>query len=56
MRTITAHRFVEPGDNHLQVGVVIEGLAALLALIAFIGAICGLLTWALVHLVTAFLS
>ena len=31
-------------------------LFALLGLIAFIGALCGLLTWALVRLVTAFVS
>jgi hypothetical protein len=49
MRTITAH-------EHVRVAVVVEGFLALLALVAFIGALCGLVTWAVVRLATAFLS
>jgi hypothetical protein len=56
MRTITAHRFVDRRDDPRQVWVVVEGFVALVALIAFIGGICGLLTWALVRLITAYVG
>jgi hypothetical protein len=56
MRTITAHRFSDQSEEHLRIGVVLEGVAALLALVAFIGVMCGLITWAVVHLITVYLS
>jgi hypothetical protein len=56
MRTITAHRMTGDGEEHLRIGVVLEGVAALLALVAFIGVMCGLITWAVVHFITVFLS
>jgi hypothetical protein len=39
-------------EDPVSIAVVIEGIVALLGLIAFVGAICGALTWATVHLVT----
>lgn len=40
----------------LSVAVVLEGLAALVALAALVGAVCGVLTWVLVRLATLLLS
>ncbi len=51
-----AHQFVGGREDPVRVAVVIEGVVALLALIAFIGGICGLLTWALVRVVTHVVS
>jgi hypothetical protein len=56
MRTITAHRFAGRREEPVRVGVVIEGFAALLGLVAFIGALCGLVTWALIQVLTAVIS
>ena len=56
VRSMTTHRIDGRRGDPVRVGVVLEGVVALLALIAFIGALCGLLTWALVRLVTGFVS
>ena len=56
MRTITAHHFTGRRAEPVRIGVVIEGFVALLGLVAFIGALCGLVTWALVHVLTAAIS
>jgi hypothetical protein len=56
MHTISMHRSGASRADHVSVGVVLEGLAALVALVAFIGAICGFVTWAVVQLVTAAIS
>ena len=56
MRTITAHHIGGRRTEPVRVGVVIEGFAALLGLVAFVGALCGLLTWAIVHAITAVVS
>ena len=55
MRTITAHRIGVRREEPLRVGVVLEGVAALVGLVAFIGAVCGLFTWAMVHLIATVL-
>ena len=39
-----------------EIGRKVADVAALLGLVVFIGALCGLVTWALVHLITAGIS
>ena len=56
MHTISMHRSGAPRADHVSVGVVLEGIVALVALVAFIGALCGLVTWMVVQLVTAAIS
>jgi hypothetical protein len=56
MHTISIHRSAASGADHVSVGVVLEGLGALIVLVAFIGALCGFVTWALVQAVTAAIS
>jgi len=45
-----------PRQGDVRIPVVLEGLAALVALIALVGAVCGAVTWALVKLVTGLVS
>ena len=56
MRTITAHHVTGRRSEPVRIGVVVEGFVALLGLVAFIGALCGLVTWALIHVLTSALS
>jgi hypothetical protein len=56
VRTITVHPSVVRRAEPLRIGVVVEGVAALLGLVVFIGVLCGLVTWALVHLISAGIS
>jgi hypothetical protein len=56
MHTISLLHPSDRRQGDIRIPVILEGLAALMALIAFVGAICGALTWALVKLVTVLVS
>ena len=52
MRTIAAIHRSGPRSDDVRLSVVLEGLAAFLALVLVVGAVCGMLTWGLVRLVS----
>jgi hypothetical protein len=56
MRTIAGIHMPARRSEGVRLGVVLEGLAALVALVAFVGAFFGAVTWALVRLVTLLAS
>jgi hypothetical protein len=55
MRTTAVHG-TDRWTDEVRPAVILEGFAALVALIAFIGAICGALTWGLVRLASLVLG
>ena len=56
MRTIPLVHASGHRPEEVRVGVIVEGIAALLGLILFIGGLCGVVTWAVVKLVAATIS
>lgn len=56
MRTITRVHASGRRPEEVRLGVILEGIAALVGLILFIGGLCGVVTWAVVKLVAAAIS
>ena len=56
MRTSAVVHRSGPRSDEVRVSVVLEGVAAFLALVLVVGAVCGARTWGLVRLVGLLVS